>query len=255
MTDKIQKAIEEFCGIFLDLSKAFDTVDHQILLHKLEAYGIRGIVNDWFKSYWHNKRQFTTIGSMRSEEKFIKYGVREGSVLGPLLFLLYINDFKNSSDLFDFHLFSDDSNLFFAHENLKHLEELVNVHLDNIHIWLCANKLSLSIKKTNYVIFHPPQKKLVYNPNLFLNKVVLMQEKYVKYLGIYIDSHLNGKTHVHNVSEKVKRSIGILSKVRYYVTLEILLQLHYSLIYPFLTYGVLLWGNTYTSTLNPLILL
>ena len=73
---------------------------------------------------------------------------------------------------------------FFAHENLKHLEQLVNVHLDNIHTWLCANKLSLNIKKTNYVIFHPPQKKLVYNPKLLLNKVTLMQENYVEYLGI-----------------------------------------------------------------------
>ena len=102
------------------LSKAFDIVGHQILLHKLETNGIRGIVNDWFKSYLHNRRQFTTIGSMRSEEKIIKYGVPQGSVLKPLLFLLYINDFKNSSDLFDFRLFADDSNLFFAHENLKH---------------------------------------------------------------------------------------------------------------------------------------
>ena len=85
--------------------------------------------------------------------------------------------------------------------------------------------------------------------------MALKQEKCVKYLGIYVDSHLNWKIHVYNISKKIKRSIGILLKVRYYVTPKILLQLYYSLIYPFLTYGVLLWGNTYTSTLNPLILL
>ena len=253
MTDRIQKAIEDkqySCGIFLDFSKAFDTVDHQILLHKLEAYGIRGIVNEWLKSYLQNRRQFTTTGSMRSEEKIVKYGVPQKSALGPLLFLLYINDFKNCSDLFDFHSFADDSNLFFAHKNLKYLEQLVNLHLSNIHTWLCANKLSLNIKKTNYVIFYPSQKKLVYNPKLFLNQMALKQEKCVKYLSIYVDSHLNWKIHVNNISEKIKRSIGILLKVRYYVTPKILLQLYYSLTYPFLTYGVLLWGNTYTSTLN-----
>ena len=89
MTDKIQKAIEDkqySCGIFLDLSKAFDTVDHQILLYKLEAYGIRGTVNDWFKLYLHNRRQFTIIGSMRPEEKIIKYGVMQESVLGHCSF-------------------------------------------------------------------------------------------------------------------------------------------------------------------------
>ena len=165
------------------------------------------------------------------------------------------HDFKNCLDLFDFHLFPDDLNLFFAHKNLKYLEQLVNVHLGNIHTWLCANKLSLNIKKTNYVIFHPLQKKLVNNPKLFRNQMALKKEKCVKYIGIYVDSHLNWKIHVHNISKKIKRSIRILSKVRYYVTLKILLQLCYSLKYPFLTYGALLWGNTYTSTLNPLILL
>ena len=115
--------------------------------------------------------------------------------------------------------------------------------------------MSLNIKKTNCVIFHPPQKKLVYNPKLFLNQTALKQEKCVKYLGIFVDSHLNWKIHVHNISKKIKRSIGILSKVRYHVTPKIFLKLYYLLIYPFLTYGVLLWGNTYTSTLNPLILL
>ena len=152
----------------------------------------------------HNRRQFTTTGSTRSEEKIVKYGVPQGSVLGPLLFLLYINDFKNCRDLFDFHLFADDSNLFYADKNLKYLEQLVNVHSSNIHTWLRANRLSLNIKKTNYVIFHPPQKKLVYNPKLFLNQMVLKQEKYVKYLGIYVDSHLNWKIHVYNISKKLR---------------------------------------------------
>ena len=117
ITDKIQRAIEEgqySCGIFLDFSKAFDTVNHSILIRKLHHYGIRGIANDWFTSYLSNRRQFVSIGSTKSDTLTISHGVPQGSVLGPLLFLLYINDFHKCCNLFDFHIFADDTNLFYS---------------------------------------------------------------------------------------------------------------------------------------------
>ena len=211
ITDKIQKAIENkqySCGIFLDLSKAFDTVNHDILITKLEHYGIRGIAKDWFKSYLFNRKQYVSIRGVNSDVEHISCGVPQGSVLGPLLFLLYINDFGNCSDLFDFHLFADDANLFFSHDNLLRLEELINYNLIKVQSWLSANRLCLNIDKTNYVIFHTPQKLITHNLKLHINCVDIKQASFVKYLGIHIDSHLNWKTQVHNILKKFKEVLA-----------------------------------------------
>jgi hypothetical protein len=135
------------------------------------------------------------------------------------------------------------------------LEELINHNLIKVHSWLSANKLCLNTDKTNYVIFRTPQKIITHDLKLYINCDSIKQTSYVKYLGIYIDCHLNWKTQIHNISKKIQRSIGILSKLRYYVTFNILLQLYYSLIYPFLTFGTIVWGNTYESSLKSLVLL
>ena len=130
--NEIQNAIEDglfSCGIFLDLSKAFDTVNHNILVHKLKYIGVRGIANNWFVSYLSNRKQFVSIGSQNSDYQSINCGVPQGSVLDPLLFLVYINDIGNCSTKLDFHLFADDTNLFFADKNLKNLEITENDEL------------------------------------------------------------------------------------------------------------------------------
>ena len=148
------------CGVFIDLQKAFDTVNHHILLQKLNHYGVRGIINDWFHSYLIGRIQSTQVRSHFSKKEKTLSGVPQGSVLGPLLFLIYINDIYNVSYKLEFYLFANDTNLLYADKNLKSLETTMTLELSKVCEWLTANKLSLNIKKTNFVIFHPYQKRL-----------------------------------------------------------------------------------------------
>ena len=136
------------------------TFTHSILLQKLSHYGIRGIINDWFTSYLIGHKQITKIGRRnKSSEEILPSGVPQGSVLGPLLFLIYVNDICNSFNQLKFYLFADDTNLLYADKNLRSLEATVNNELSKVYAWLIANKLSLNIKKSNFVIFRPKQKK------------------------------------------------------------------------------------------------
>jgi hypothetical protein len=155
MHDKITQAFEnsEYSnGIFFDLAKAFDTVNHNILLNKLANYGIRGTQLDWFRSYFENRYQCVSCNGAMSDLRLVKYGVPQGSNLGPLMFLLFINDLPNSSSILTFILFADDTNAFYSHTSYLTLTKIVNAELQLVAEWFAANKLSLNLEKN---LFYP----------------------------------------------------------------------------------------------------
>ena len=184
----------------------------------------------------------------------------QGSVLGPLLFPLYINDIQTSSTKFDFFLFADDTNLLFAEKSLKSLETVLNKELECVCDWLLANKLTLNIKKSNYVIFHPHQKKTGIDINLevfdnehktFKN---LERTNFVKYFGVLIDNNLSWKHHIDYIALKISKTIGIISRLRHFILTSILLDIYRSLIHPYISYGLSVWGQTTKTNLKRILI-
>ena len=208
LTENIRKNLDEGnigCGIFVDLQKAFDTVEHDILLSKLEHYGIRGLANEWFKSYLSNRKQYVSINGYDSNLADVKFGVPQGSVLGPLLFLIYINDLNQALKFCKVHHFADDTNLIHFSKSVNRLNKHVNLDFKNLTYWLNANKISLNVKKTELVIFKHQRKKLDSPIKIKLSRKRLYPSKSVKYLVIKIDENLNWKQHIHDIAIKLNR--------------------------------------------------
>ena len=162
ITENIRKALGDGnigCGVFVDLQKAFDTVDYQILLAKLNHYGICGVSNDWFKSYLSNRNQYVSINGFDSGLTSINCGIPQGSVLRPHLFLLYIHDLNQAIKFCKVHHFADDTNLLCLSNSIKKLNKLASTDLKHLVNWLNANKISLNVKKSEMVIFKSSQKK------------------------------------------------------------------------------------------------
>ena len=240
------------CAIFLDLAKAFDSVSHDILLRKLEKYGIRGNVLNFFKSYLHDRSQFVKIGNVNSSSVKIKFGVPQGSILGPLLFLIFINDLPQASNFF-IRLFADDTFLCAQNEDLLLLEKEVNRELTKVYKWLASNKLTLNMDKSKCMIIS--KKRKTSNMSIRINGKELKHCDSYKYLGVYIDKNLSWKPHIEHVCKKVSKACGALAKTRHYVNVDTLTSIYYALFNSYVRYGLASWGNASTETLHPLITL
>ena len=235
---------------FCDLSKAFDTISHNILLHKLNIFGIRGVANKWIESYLTNRSQFVYIDSHVSKNLPVRCGVPQGSILGPLLFLIYINDISNSTTE-NILSFADDTTVFLSDTDPTNLFNRANASLEAIFNWFCANKLSLNATKTQYMVMQPTTKNRdISSHSLTINNVILSQATSCKFLGITIDESFSWKKQLSSVNSKISRALFAIKQVKFSLPKDSLRTLYFSLIHPHLTYGILAWGNATANLLN-----
>ena len=238
-------------GIFIDLQKAFDTVNHQILCDKLNYYGFRGISNDLISSFLSGRKQHVSINGHNSGNLDITCGVPQGSTLGPLLFLIYINDLRFCLKYATSSHFADDTCLLYASKKLKTLETNLNYDLKSCSEWLKANRLSLNVKKTELLLFHSNRKKdEQLNFSIKINNKKIIPSKNVKYLGLHIDDRLSWDFHVNQLGKKLSRANGILSKLRYYAPKDTLISVYNSIFYSHVLYGCPSWSLTSMTNLQ-----
>ena len=212
-------------AIVIDLSKAFDTLDHNILISKLQYYGINGVALRLMRSYLSNRKQFVQLGTYSSNSTDILMGVPQGSILGPLLFIIYINDMARSSDIFKFLSFADDTTLI----TKLRINNSLNDELNNFHNWLKSNKLSLNVNKTKAIAFHMHQK--------------VIQLPLLQIAGSVIEFIDNFNFHFDKLSAKICKTIGVLNSLKHVLPTNIKRTIYNSLIVCHLNYGILLWGS------------
>ena len=238
-------------GIFIDFSKCFDTINIPILLRKIESYGIRGVPLQLITCYLTGRSQIVKIGKSFSDSKATEIGVPQGSVLAPILFLLYVNEIPNIFADFNACLFADDTTFLVSDHDTQSLFNTCEIGLGKFADWCSANRLSLNVSKTNYMLFS--NLSLPSNlPLLSINNTSIERASSVRFLGVELDDKLKFQIHINNISCKISKIAGILSKLAYFVPQEVLITLYHSLIEPYLNYCPLIFGGSYSSHILPL---
>ena len=252
LTDEITKSMQDdqiTCCVYLDLKKAFDTVSIEILLEKLYAYGLRKNLYSIMQSYLSNRTQRTKIKGQLSKSCDVQVGVPQGSILGPLLFIMYINDLPNIDKDVDFYLFADDTAIVAKAKTRDELQSKLNNLLPLVSDWLLTNRLSLNTEKTNYQLFSKGNMNEV---NIKLNGKKINRKSCIKYLGVYVEENLKWNAHIDSVSTTISRNIGMMARVKFFLSSHELLLLYNSLVLPYLNYCAVVWGSNYATRLNKL---
>ena len=239
------------CGIFIDLSKAFDTVNHQILIDKLEHYGIRGKALDIFRSYLSNRKQYVHIGNSKSKLLPISCGVPQGSVLGPLFFLIFINDLYKCCPDGKVRLFADDTTIFFYKNNINDIISTGKNIMTELTSWLMANKLTLNADKSSFTIFKSNKRVIPNMPDHieFLDKKI-QRASHNKFLGIILDENLTWSNHIAELTNKLKRLFHIFYNIRDYLSKENIKNIYYALVYSRIKYGISVYGQACASKMK-----
>ena len=240
-----------YLSIYLDFSKAFDTISHNILLDKLDFVGFRGPIHSWIRSFLSNRSQYVEVGGSNSCSLPVTIGVPQGSTLGPLLFLLYINDMENTLTNMKIIHFADDSTLHINFPKSFNISPVINDELCSINSWLQANKLILNVDKTKYMIFSIKDKPP--DIDILIGNNPIGRTDVHKFLGVYIDEKITFDHHISKLCSKISRGIGIIRRVKPLVPNDVLRQLYYSFVHSHYTYAITSYQSAYLNQTQKLI--
>ena len=253
LTETWKKAIDDGYKvgvIFVDFKKAFDTVDHAILKSKLSDVGVSGVFHEWIASYLHERSQYVTVNGARSKLRPIHIGVPQGSLLGPRLFAIYVNDLPNSSETGYIHMFADDTTIYFIGKEVEEIVDALNLILNDFKVWCCKNHLTVHTGKTVAMLISSHVFVGLMRPLLFGNSHIYFTTKSTC-LGVEIDYKLNWKPQVRALHTKFGGKLKFLKKFKALPS-SVLEEIYFKGIIPSITYCIAIWGSCSPSTFNEL---